>query len=167
MQQGFANSEPYTYAHDTPAWNKPVSYGLLKDVGYDIYASNMSVRADKLSELTPCLEKLVPIIQRSGVAYSESPEAVNTVIVDVISQDSTYSPYTMGEADYSASLLVEKGLLAPEANGSFGVYDPVRTARNLVDLSGVMAATGNVVPAGMTADDLFTNRFTDPKITTN
>lgn len=167
VQQGFANSEPYTYAHDTPAWNKPVSYGLLKDVGYDIYASNMSVRADKLSELTPCLEKLVPIIQRSGVAYSESPEAVNTVIVDVISQDSTYSPYTMGEADYSASLLVEKGLLAPEANGSFGVYDPVRTARNLVDLSGVMAATGNVVPAGMTADDLFTNRFTDPKITTN
>ena len=166
-QQGFANSEPYTYEHDTPSWDKPVGYGLIKDVGYDIYASNMSVRADKLEELSPCLEKLVPIIQQSGVDYAASPEAVNTVIVDVISQDTTYSPYTEGEAAFSADLLVEKGLLAAEEDGSFGVYDPARTARNVEDLRAVLAATGNVVPADMTGDDLFTNRFSDPSIATS
>jgi hypothetical protein len=166
VQQGFANSEPYTYEHDTPAWNKPVSYALIKDVGYDVYASNVSVRADKLGELSPCLKKLVPIIQRSGVEYAASPEAVNKVIVDVISQDDTYSPYTEGEAAFSAHLLVEKGLLAPESNGSFGVYDEARTARNVEDLRSVLAATGNVVPAGKTAADLFTNQFTDPSIST-
>lgn len=166
-QQGFANSEPYTYEHDTPAWNKPVSYGLIRDVGYDIYASNISVRADKLDELSPCLEKLVPIIQQSGVDYAAAPEAVNEVIVDVISQDPTYSPYSEGEAAFSADVLVGKGLLAAEDNGAFGVYDPDRTARNVEDLRGVLAATGNVVPADMTADDLFTNRFSDPSIAVN
>jgi hypothetical protein len=166
-QQGFANSEPYTYEHDTPSWDKPVGYGLIKDVGYDIYASNMSVRADKLEELAPCLEKLVPIIQQSGVDYAAAPEAVNAVIVDVVSQDSTYSPYSEGEAAFSAELLVDKGLLAAEDDGSFGVYDPTRTARNVEDLRGVLAATGNVVPAEMTGDTLFTNRFSDPSIATN
>ncbi|MGK2901369.1 MAG: nitrate ABC transporter substrate-binding protein [Mycobacterium sp.] len=163
-QQGFANSEPYTYEHDTPAWNKPVSYGLVKDVGYDIYASNMSVRADKLPELSPCLEKLVPIIQQAGIDYAAAPEAVNNVIVDVVSQDSTYSPYSEGEAAFSAGLLVEKGLLAAEENRSFGVYDPARTTRNVEELRTVLAATGNLVPADMTAEDLFTNQFSDPAI---
>jgi hypothetical protein len=166
-QQGFANSEPYTYEHDTPSWDKPVGYGLIKDVGYDIYASNMSVRADKLEELAPCLEKLVPIIQQSGVDYAAAPEAVNAVIVDVVSQDSTYSPYSEGEAAFSAELLVDKGLLAAEDDGSFGVYDPTRTTRNVEDLRGVLATTGNVVPAEMTGDTLFTNRFSDPSIATN
>lgn len=166
-QQGFANSEPYTYEHDTPSWDKPVGYGLIKDAGYDIYASNMSVRADKLDELAPCLEKLVPIIQQSGVDYAAAPEAVNKVIVDVVSQDSTYSPYSEGEAAFSADLLVDKGLLAAEDDGSFGVYDPARTARNVEDLRGVLAGTGNVVPAEMTGDTLFTNRFSDPSIATN
>lgn len=166
-QQGFANSEPYTYANDTPAWNKPVAYGLIKDVGYDIYASNMSVRADKLAELSPCLEKLVPIIQQSGVDYAAAPEAVNDVIVDVVSQDNTYSPYSQGEAAFSAALLVDRGLLAAEDDGSFGVYDEARTARNVEDLRDVLAATGNVVPADMTGADLFTNQFSDPSIAAN
>ncbi|MBI3225624.1 MAG: nitrate ABC transporter substrate-binding protein [Mycolicibacterium cosmeticum] len=163
-QQGFANSEPYTYEHDTPAWNKPVSYGLIKDVGYDIYASNISVRSDRITELSPCLHKLVPIIQQSGMDYAAAPAAVNKMIVDIVSQDSTYSPYTEGEAAFSADLLAAKGLLAPEDNGSFGVYDPARTARNVADLRAVLAATGNVVPADMTADRLFTNEFIDPSI---
>lgn len=166
-QQGFANSEPYTYEHDTPAWNKPVAYGLVKDVGYDIYASNMSVRADKLDSLAPCLKKLIPIIQQAGVDYAASPEAVNATIVDVVAQDDTYSPYSAGEAAFSAHLLVEKGLLAAEDNGAFGVYDEARTARNVADLRAVLAATGNAVPADLTGNDLFTNRFSDPSIAVN
>ena len=163
-QQGFANSEPYTYSEETPAWNKPVGYGLIKDAGYDIYASNMSVRADKLEEFSPCLQKLVPIIQQSGVDYIGAPDATNDVIVDVVSQDQTYSPYSDGEAAFSADLLRDQGLLANEDNGSFGVYDETRTARNVADLAPVLASSGNQVPADMTAKQMFTNRFTDPAI---
>ena len=167
VQQGFANSEPYVYESETPEWDKPIGYGLIKEVGYDIYASNMSVRADRLEELAPCLEKLVPIIQQAGVDYAASPDEVNAKIVDIVSQDSTYSPYTEGEASYGAKTLVEQGLLAAEDDGSFGVYDPARIARNVEDLRGVLATTGNIVPADMTDEDLFTNRFSDPSIAMN
>lgn len=167
VQQGFANSEPYVYEHDTPEWGKPVGWGLVKDVGYDIYASNMTVRSDRVDELAPCLEKLVPIIQQAGVDYAAAPEAVNATIVDIIGQDPTYSPYTQGEADYGAQILVETGLLAAEADGSFGVYDPARTAANVDDLRAVLATTGNTVPTDTTVEDLFTNRFTDPSIAMN
>ncbi|HEY9312860.1 nitrate ABC transporter substrate-binding protein [Williamsia sp.] len=163
-QQGFANSEPYTYSEETPAWNKPVGYGLIKDAGYNIYASNMSVRSDKLEEFSPCLQKLVPIIQQSGVDYISSPGATNSVIVDIVSQDQTYSPYSEGEATFSADLLRDQGLLANEDNGSFGVYDEARTAANVADLGPVLASGGNQVPANMTAEQMFTNRFIDPTI---
>lgn len=109
----------------------------------------------------------MPIIQQSGVDYAAAPEPVNSVIVDIISQDSTYSPYTDGEAAFGAQTLVDNGLLAAEDDGSFGVYDTTRTARNVDELRGVLATTGNVVPAEMTADDLFTNRFSDPSIAMN
>jgi hypothetical protein len=163
-QQGFANSEPYTYEEETPAWDKPVSYGLIKDAGYDIYASNVSVRADKLAEFSPCLDKLVPIIQQAGVDYISSPDATNKVIVDVVSQDQTYSPYSEGEAAFSAALLKDKGLLANEDSGAFGVYDDTRTTRNVAELTPVLAAGGNQVPTSITAQQMFTNQFTDPAI---
>lgn len=164
VQQGFANSEPYTYQEDTPAWNKPVEYQLLKDVGFDIYASNVVVRSDRVDEMAPCLEKLVPIIQQAGADYITSPDTANATIVDVIDQDIAYTPYSAGEAAASADLLASAGLIADEADGSVGVYDPARTQRNLDELVPVLAAGGANLPTDLTAEQLFTNRFTDASI---
>nr|WP_296773541.1 ABC transporter substrate-binding protein [Rhodococcus sp. (in: high G+C Gram-positive bacteria)] len=163
-QQGFANSEPYTYESDTPAWSKPVSYQLVKDTGFDIYASNVSVRADRLESLSPCLEKLVPIVQQATADYISSPEDTDSTIVDIVSQDTSFTPYTEGEAAFSSTLLRDEGLIADEADGSVGTYDPSRTQRNLEELGPVLAADGARLPADVTADQLFTNRFTDPSI---
>lgn len=163
-QQGFANSEPYTYESDTPAWAKPVSYQLVKDTGFDIYASNVSVRADKMEALSPCLDKLVPIVQQATADYITSPDATNSVIVDIVSQDTSFTPYTEGEAAFSSTLLRDQGLIADEADGSVGTYDPVRTQSNLAELGPVLTAGGAQLPADLTAEQLFTNRFTDPSI---
>ncbi|QNG20513.1 nitrate ABC transporter substrate-binding protein [Rhodococcus triatomae] len=162
-QQGFANSEPYTYESETQAWGKPVAYDLIKDSGFDIYASNVSVRADKVDALAPCLEKLVPIIQQSSAEYISAPEATNEVIVDVVSQDLSYSPYSEGQAAYSAELLREKGLVADE-DGSVGTYDLERVAGTVADLAPILRESGSAIPEDITADELFTNRFTDPSI---
>lgn len=163
-QQGFANSEPYTYQSDTPAWSKPVAYQLVKDTGFDIYASNLSVRADRVEALSSCLTKLVPIVQQSSADYITSPEAANSVIVDIVSQDSSFTPYTEGEAAFSATLLREEGLIANEADGSVGTYDPVRTQSTLDELAPVLTSGGARLPDGLTASQLFTDRFTDPSI---
>ncbi|EME18197.1 ABC transporter substrate-binding protein [Rhodococcus triatomae] len=163
-QQGFANSEPYSYQEDTPAWNKPIEYQLVKDVGFDIYASNLVVRADKVDSMSSCLDKLVPIVQQSSADFVTSPDAANEKIVDVISQDVAYSPYSAGEAAAGAELLAADGLIANEADGSVGTYDPARTQHTIDDLVPILNAGGANLPTGMTAEQLFTNRFTDATI---
>ncbi|MBF6212678.1 nitrate ABC transporter substrate-binding protein [Nocardia puris] len=163
-QQGFANSEPYSYENDTPAWNKPVKYALVKDAGFDIYASNVVVRPDKLDALTPCLERLVPIIQQSGVDYVGAPERANETIVDIIAADLAYKPYSAGQAAAGAELLAAQGLLANGASGTFGTYDPARTQRTVDQLLPILNAGGANLPADLTGAQLFDPRFTDPSI---
>ncbi|MGG7102909.1 nitrate ABC transporter substrate-binding protein [Rhodococcus sp. 24CO] len=163
-QQGFANSEPYTYENETPAWDKPVSFDLLKDSGFDIYASNVSVRADKVESLSSCLTKLVPIIQQASADYITDPAAANSAIVDIVSQDISFSPYTEGEAAFSAQMLKDEGLIANEADGSVGTYDMARVTRNVADLTPVLVAGGAAIPDSLTAEQIYTNKFTDPSI---
>lgn len=166
VQQGFGNSEPYTYEHEVPQWDRPVGFGYVKDAGYDVYASNVSVRADRLEELAPCLERLVPMIQQANADYVTAPDAVNEVIVDVVAQDPSYSPYSAGEAAYSAETLAAEGLIAAEADGSVSTYDVPRVKAFVADLAEVLEGEGKDL-GDATADTLFTDRFTDHAITLN
>jgi hypothetical protein len=163
FQQGFANSEPYTYENDTESWNKPIGYELLRDVGYNVYASNVSVRKDKLEEMTPCLEKLVPIIQQATVDYLASPEQTNQKIVDVVGSDDAYFPYTIGEADFSSKMLGDEGLIANE-NDTVGTYDMIRAQGFIDELAPIAEAEGAAVVPSLSAEDLFTDQFSDISI---
>ena len=84
LQQGFATAEPYIYEHEIAQWKKPVAYQLLADLGYSIYPEPLAVRADKLEELRPCLEKLVPIMQQAQIDYLEDPAPTNELIVELV-----------------------------------------------------------------------------------
>ncbi|MEE4022086.1 nitrate ABC transporter substrate-binding protein [Gordonia sp. PKS22-38] len=158
-QQGFANSEPYTYENETPSWNKPIAYEMVKDAGYDVYASNVSVRADRLEEMTPCLQKLVPMIQQTGKEYVAAPDAINTTIVDWVSQDTSFSPYTEGEAQYSAQMLKDEGVIGTGADGVWGSYDPAKTQSIVADLVPILNDGGADLPTQLPADQLFTTQF--------
>lgn len=166
VQQGFGNSEPYTYENEVPEWDRPVGFGYVKDAGYDVYASNVSVRADRLDELAPCLERLVPMIQQANADYLAAPDAVNEIIVDMVAQDPSYSPYSAGEAAYSAETLAEEGLIAAESDGSVSTYDMPRVAAFVADLVEVLEAEGKDL-GDATADTLFTDAYTDHAITLN
>ncbi|MBR7190901.1 nitrate ABC transporter substrate-binding protein [Gordonia sp. SCSIO 19800] len=163
-QQGFANSEPYTYENETPSWNKPVAYAMVKDAGYDVYASNVSVRAGDVEEMSPCLEKLVPMIQQTGKDYVASPDVVNATIVDWVSQDVSFTPYSAGEAAYSAGLLKDRAVIAPGADGVYGSYDMVKAQNVVNDLVPILNGGGADLPAALPADQLFTTQFIDEQI---
>ncbi|OCH81112.1 nitrate ABC transporter substrate-binding protein [Gordonia sp. UCD-TK1] len=163
-QQGFANSEPYTYENETPSWNKPVAYAMVKDAGYDVYASNVSVRAGDVEEMSPCLEQLVPMIQQTGKDYVASPDAVNATIVDWVSQDVSFTPYSAGEAAYSAGLLKDRAVIAPGADGIYGSYDMVKAQNVINDLVPILNGGGADLPAALPADQLFTTQFIDEQI---
>ncbi|WP_055474959.1 hypothetical protein [Gordonia sp. HS-NH1] len=163
-QQGFANSEPYTYENETPSWNKPVGYAMVKDAGYDVYASNVSVRADDVAEMSPCLEKLVPMIQQTGKNYVAAPDAVNATIVDWVSQDVSFTSYTAGEAAYSAGLLKDRAVIAPGADGVYGSYDMAKAQNVINDLVPILNAGGADLPPSLPADQLFTTEFISEQI---
>ncbi|WP_448887353.1 hypothetical protein, partial [Enterobacter hormaechei] len=74
MQQGFASAEPYVYQNEVSAWGKPVKFALIHDSGWQTYQSSMSVKAADFDKLSPCLTKLVPVLQKAGVAYYKDPK---------------------------------------------------------------------------------------------
>ncbi|WAC53826.1 nitrate ABC transporter substrate-binding protein [Gordonia sp. SL306] len=163
-QQGFANSEPYTYEHETPSWDKPVAYEMVKDAGYDVYASNVSVRADKLEQMSPCLQKLVPMIQQTGKDYVNSPDAINATIVDWVSKDVAFTPYSAGEAAYSAKLLKDEAVIAPGTDGVYGSYDMAKAQSTVDDLVPILNAGGANLPANLPADQIYTTRFVSDQV---
>ncbi|APE35858.1 nitrate ABC transporter substrate-binding protein [Nocardia mangyaensis] len=163
-QQGFANSEPYVYEHKTPSWNKPVAYAMVHDAGYDVYASNVSVRPDKLEALTPCLQKLVPMIQHTGKNYVNTPDEINTTVTDWVAQDGSFYPYSVAEAAYSAQTLKDKKIIAPDSAGVWGGYDMAKVQKSIDELIPVLNTGGSGLPARISATDLYSTQFIDVNV---
>ncbi|WP_067666883.1 nitrate ABC transporter substrate-binding protein [Nocardia miyunensis] len=163
VQQGYADAEPWEYEHDTPAWNKPVASGRLSELGFDPYASNVSVRADRLAQLTPCLKKLVPIVQQADADFVTAPTATDKLIADVVAKDPAYATYSLAEARYASGILKSENLIANE-NGSVGTYDPARAHAFVTDLAPLLAAQGAKVDPKVDPATLFDPEFGDRSI---
>ncbi|GAB2541759.1 nitrate ABC transporter substrate-binding protein [Nocardia heshunensis] len=163
-QQGFANSEPYVYEHEVGAWHKPVAYQLLRDVGYEGYARTVTVRADKLNELRPCLQRLVPMIQRATAQFRTDPKPVNDIVVDVVAKSPKFTPYSAELAAFGSRTLIDQGLIGPDTDGVIGSFDTARVQRVIDAFTPILRRGGAAVPAGLAAKDLVTTEFIDKEI---
>src|SRR4029453_13330821 len=83
-QGGFAPSEPYIYANDLKEWNRPLNYALVNDTGYPFYPQALPIRTADKQKLAPCLEKLVPIVQRAQVDFLANPAKTNAFIIRTV-----------------------------------------------------------------------------------
>ncbi|WP_067816092.1 nitrate ABC transporter substrate-binding protein [Nocardia inohanensis] len=164
-QQGFANSEPYVYEHEVRAWNKPIAYQLLRDVGYEGYARTVNVRADKLNELRPCLQRLVPMIQRATAEFRADPSHVDDVVVDVVAKSPKFTPYSAALAAFGSRTLIDNGLVGPDSDGVIGSFDTARVQRVIDEFAPILRRGGADVPAGLTAKDLVNTEFLDRTVT--
>ncbi|MFI1920266.1 nitrate ABC transporter substrate-binding protein [Nocardia sp. NPDC020380] len=164
-QQGFANSEPYVYEHEVSAWQKPVAYQLLRDVGYEGYARTVNVRADKLNELRPCLQRLVPMIQRATAQFRADPTHVNDIVVDVVAKTPKFTPYSAALAAYGSKTLIDKGLIGPDTDGVIGSFDLARVQRVIDGFAPILRKSGAAVPDHLAARDLVTTEFLDKTVT--
>ncbi|MCX5562559.1 hypothetical protein [Streptomyces sp. NBC_00038] len=163
-QQGFATAEPYIYEHEVAAWKKPVEFQLLSDVGYTVYPEALSVRTGALKKLSPCLKKLVPVIQQSAADFAAAPDTAVTLIDDIVKQYATSWVYSKGTGQYAAKEMVELGILGNEADGSIASFDKTRVTDSLKTFGPILTASGVKIPAGLSAEDLVTNEFIDTKI---
>ncbi|AHW62697.1 Putative secreted protein [Corynebacterium glyciniphilum AJ 3170] len=158
-QQGFANSEPYRYENEVESWMKPVDYQLVRDVGYDTYGANLTVRPERIEEMSDCLEKLVPMVQQTGKNYVEDPQTTNALIIDWVGSDNAFNPYTAEEAAASAETLRDEDIIAPGDDGIWGSYDMDKAQSAIDMLIPVLNDSGSDLPEDIPADNLFDPRF--------
>lgn len=164
LQQGFATAEPYVYQNEIQEWGRPVGYEPLANYGYSIYPEPIAVRADKLEQLRPCLQKLVPIMQQSQIDYLANPAPTNRLIVELVEAYQTGWSYSAGVAEYSAKAQVEQGFVKNDpASGVFGQLDPDRMQEIVSTFGPILQAQGTITSVPDAAS-LYTNDFIDPSI---
>jgi len=162
LNQGFVTGEVYKFAHGNN-WAKPINYLLISDLGYSIYTGMLSVATNRLEELAPCLEKLVPIIQQAQVDYVTDPAEANGVIV-AFNEAGHGAGYWTTSAElmtYAVKALVDSGAVANGANDTLGDFDMVRVGA-LFDL--VKGELDERADPAVTPESVVTNRFIDPTI---
>jgi hypothetical protein len=163
-QQGFATAEPYIYANEVSAWDKPVDFQLINDTGYPIYPEALSVRSGDLSKDSACLTKLVPVLQQADVDYFKSPGAANKLIVDLVNQYNNGWVYDINVANYAVKEMKKLKIASDGSNGYVGDMDATRVDKVIKIDTPIFTATGDAPKAGLTSSDLFTNKFLDKSI---
>jgi hypothetical protein len=163
VQQGFLTNEPFAYENELPAWNKEVAWLLVADAGYPVYPETLTIRPDREQAESACLKRLVPIIQRSAVGYLADPAATNALIVR-LTQDYDAYPYSAQRAAYAARVMRDNGIVGNGPDETLGNFDRARVGRLLDIVRPVFDRAGQPVPTGLSADDVVTNAYIDPRV---
>ena len=163
-QQGFASAEPYIYENEVTAWGKPVKLETIYDAGFPFYPEAMSVRTGDLEKLTPCLEKLVPVMQQADVDYITDPSTTNDLILDLVDQYNNGWVYSEGVADFAVEQMKKLEIASNGDNDYVGDMDEARIQK-IIDIAGPIYTDAGAPPkAGLVAKDLYTNEFLDQSI---
>ena len=159
-QQGFASAEPYNYEFVFEEFGRAPRFELLHDAGYVGYSQTLGVRTDRLEELRPCLEQVIPVIQQASVDYVESPDRANAIIIDAVEQFDDFWVYDEGIANYAVETMKELGLKGNGHDDIVGTMDEARIQKVIDDIR----EAGISLPDDLEASDMFTNEFLDPSI---
>jgi hypothetical protein len=159
VQQGFITAEPWQYEHQVKPWMKPVKTLSIQDAGYPNYGETLAVRKADLEKDTPCLEKLVPILQQAQVDYAKDPARANELIAQIVPKYNTGWVYPKDLADYAAKAQVDNGIIANGDDDTLGNLDEARVQKILDIVAPIYAKQNIKVKEGLKASDLFTNQF--------
>jgi hypothetical protein len=162
-QAGFATSEPYIYSNDLKEWNKPLNYALVNDTGYPFYPQALSIRAADKQKLAPCLEKLVPIVQRAQVDFLANPAKTNAFIIRTIKAYNTFWTYTPGLAEYAIGKM-RQDFVNNGTDRTIGNFEVGRVQRLIDIVTPILVGQRQPTRAGLQPQDLYTNEFIDPNI---
>jgi hypothetical protein len=162
--QGFATAEPYIWSHDVRSWDKPLKYELIAGTGFNFYQQAIGVRKDKLAALTPCLKKLVPIMQQAIVDYMANPAPVEKLILQLVTAYNNGWTYTQGTADYAVATMKKLGIVGNAPDGTLGAFQDARVQQLISILAPIYAKQGKQTLPGLKPSEIVTNEFIDPSI---
>ncbi len=162
-QQGFATAEPYIYSHEVQAWDKPVKYQLIADTGWEPYPEPLSVRTGELAKLTPCLKKLVPVMQQADVDYLKDPTATNEMVDTLVDKYNNGWTYDIHVGTYAAGMMNK--LEQSEPIPYVGYMSASRIASLIKKAKPIFASTkGALVKKDVVPSDIYTDKFMDSSI---
>lgn len=162
LNQGFITSEAYKLEHGMN-WEKPVGFLPINDLGYGNYTGMVSVASGRLEELTPCLEKLVPIMQQAAVDYANDPAEVNQAIIEFNDAGMGVGWWKTdpGQAAFAAETMVATGVIGNGANETIGDFDMERVTSIYEIVKPHLDERAN---PDVTPEMVVTNQFIDPSI---
>lgn len=162
--QGFATAEPYIWSHLVRTWDKPLKYQLIADAGFNFYQQALAVRKGDLAKLTPCLTKLVPIMQQAIVDYMNSPQSTISLILKLVTAYNNGWTYDQGTGDYAVATMKQLGIIGDGPNGTLGDFTTSRVQQLIGILEPIYKKDGKQTLAGLKPSDIVTNQFVDPSI---
>jgi hypothetical protein len=160
--QGFLTSEPFKYQNLSTGAIETGSV-LIHDLGWTSYAQNLAVRKDRLDELAPCLELLVPILQRAQLDYLSDSSRASEIIVDAVSTFDSYWTQTLDDTEYSVRTQIEAGIIGNGETPTFGDLETDRVREFIEIVTPILRESGREVPE-LEPEDIVDNSFLDTKI---
>lgn len=162
--QGFATSEPYRWAHEVDAWNRPLTYQLVADTGYPNYRNALAVRAGEKGELAPCLERLVPILQQATVDFMQNPDQVIELVLGVVDETKQAYVDSVERSRHAVEVMRTDGLVSNGDNETVGEFDLERIRKLLAIDVPIYQGQGKELRKGLKPEDIATNEFVDESI---
>ena len=162
LNQGYSSNEVWDFENGRE-WEKPVDYVYVSDLGYDFYPSVPSVATERLDELGPCLEKLVPLIQQAQVDYLADPGPVNELLAEYNEEGYGASfwktPVELNEA--AAEVMKSDELVSNGTDETVGNFDLERVQTTIDNISDGFDERAD---PDVTPEDIVSNAFVDETI---
>lgn len=162
LNQGFATNEVLKLKQTAP-WRKPLGFVSIGALGYDMYASALAVRADRLTALSACLSVFIPRVQQAMVDYAREPEAVALLLERINTSKQALGFWrTPGALNRDAIAAARReGYMGNGPNAIAGDFDLARV-RTLLGVLG--PGLDDRAKRAVKAEDIVTNRFIDPAV---
>jgi hypothetical protein len=169
VNQGYADSEPYLLAHETPAWgNKPIKEVFIYQLGLNDYPTAIQVPTDKLKSMSACLSRLVPMLQQAEVDYFADPTVVDNVLAKFNPKyGASYWSTPAAESDWAAKTMLSEDIVgnSDDGMGPLGGFDMPRLAKVITQLLPIYGKESpGTFMASVSATQIATNKFIDPSI---
>ncbi len=162
LNQGVVTSEPYEFAHGRK-WARPIDSLLVSSLGYPNYPGMLSVAADRMAELAPCLRRLVPLLQQAQVDYVRRPAEVNDLLhrFNAAGDGAPFWRTSRDLLDQAVQVQLREGVVSDGPDRTLGNFDEARAAALLAVLRPTLDIRAK---PGVRPQDVVTNRFIDPRI---
>jgi len=162
--QGYATNEPFAWAHEVPAWGRPLAYQLINDTGYPNYANLLAIRVADRGRLDGCLHRLVPILQRAQVQFAQDPAAAITVMLAANDAYRSGFHYDRPLAQYAVKTMREQAIVGNGGDRTLGDFNTGRIAKLIGILAPIFKGQNKPIKDGLGPVDVVTNAYIDAGI---